>query len=113
MSCARLQEQGRALDAGELRRQPPDDLRRGDLSLIQRFERYEHPPVVLRLIAGRADDHATFATAGSLDTIRPSSSCRRDISANEMSWAASDVPMMKPVSWVGKNPFRDDHEQIA
>ena len=42
-----------------------------------------------------------------------SASWRRDISANEMSCAASEVPMMKPVSCCREKSFRDDHEQIA
>ena len=48
---------------------------------------------------------AIVATAGSLATMAPSASCLRIMSANEMSWAASEVPVMKPVSCCGKKPF--------
>ncbi len=48
---------------------------------------------------------AMVATAGSLATTSPSASCRRIISAKEMSCAASDTPLMRPVSCCGKKPL--------
>ena len=45
------------------------------------------------------------ATSGSRSTIAPSACCRRIISCGETSCAASDRPMIRPVSWIGKKPL--------
>ena len=80
--------------------------------LTERLERNVHAPVVLRRLPVAPISMPTLATAGSLSTMRPSSNCFRDISANEMSWAASEVPMIKPVSW-SEEALGNDIEKIA
>jgi hypothetical protein len=48
---------------------------------------------------------ATEATSGSACTILPSSSWRRFMSAKEMSWLASEVAVIRPLSCCGKKPL--------
>ena len=48
---------------------------------------------------------AIESTAGSACTIWLSSSWRRFISANEMSWGISETAVRKPLSCCGKKPF--------
>ena len=65
---------------------------------------HEKPAVVLRLRAVSAETHADGSNGGILlDDVREG--WRRTASANEMSCAASEVPMMSPVSCCGKKPF--------
>ena len=55
---------------------------------------------------------ATVATSGSACTILPSASWWRTMSAKEMSWRASEVAVIRPMSCCGKKPFGNDDEQI-
>ena len=48
---------------------------------------------------------AIVATAGSSRTILATFCCNSFMAMKEMSWAASVVPMMMPVSCCGKKPF--------
>ena len=45
------------------------------------------------------------STAGSFKMTSSISRWRRHISWGEMSWAPSDMPAMRPMSWIGKKPF--------
>ena len=50
-------------------------------------------------------DIATLATSGSACTIAPNCCCSSDIASNDTSCAASEMPVMRPVSCCGKNPL--------
>jgi hypothetical protein len=45
------------------------------------------------------------ATSGSRRITAPSSCCRRIISCGDTAWAASEMPEITPVSWLGKKPL--------
>ena len=46
-----------------------------------------------------------LATSGSRPMTSPSACCLSVIAANEISWLASEIPWIAPVSCNGKNPF--------
>ena len=103
----RLQEQVRALDLGELRPQPVDDLRCRELALVARLEHDEEAAGIGGL--GAAGAAGERAEAGDVRIAQQDVAELADAGASsrsgEMSCAASAKPEIRPVSWIGKKPL--------
>ena len=98
---------------GELRPQAVDDLRGVEIALFARLEDDVEASGVCGLAEARSrPDEATSSTAGSARMTWSISRCRRIISCGEISWAPSEMPLIRPMSWIGKKPFRhvDHHD---
>ena len=107
MSCAGCKKMVHAW-FGELRPQAVDYLRRRDIALLARFEHDGEIPGVRGLARCAVDpDRRSESTRsqGRFKSTSPSSWCSRINCCGEVSCAPSDMPLIRPMSWIGKNPL--------
>ncbi len=66
---------------------------------------FRRPLLLVGLVPSAPMNEATADTSGSCRTTSASARWRSIIRVKDASGAASETPMMRPVSWVGKNPL--------
>ena len=112
MSCAGCRNSVDAFEPGDLRAQPVDDLRRASaLRSSCGFSPMKKRAVLSVLPLPEPKNDPNAAMSGSFDSTVATSRCSRFISAGETSCAASMMPVISPVSCVGKKPFGISDEQ--
>ncbi len=66
---------------------------------------FRRPLLAVGLVPSAPMNEVTAATSGSWSTTSARARWRSIIRVKEASGAASETPMINPVSWTGKNPF--------